>query len=292
MTNPETMDTFEADKTPVLLLGDAARGTIEAKADQMDQLDNCMEDLRRGRFHSPATIINLAACVDGRLPKLPGDALVANAAGGTLTYFVANHLISEDASDNPTVEDFTKLADFLRDQHVTIGGHTDAHAGEHKTGCGANDRLEEIYAYIAEHSDTLQEWAGKLGVEVPEDTHQRITTRAKGSTNFPLSTDIKSVLEERTTPEFMPELEGEHKEVVVVVNTRTNITLDRAALAEVYGPDTQAFNVDVWAFEEAARQISGDDEYEVQQKIAAMVYYNLATAFVLAGSGMRVVALE
>jgi hypothetical protein len=78
---------------------------------------------------------------------------------------------------------------------------------------------------------------------------------------------------------------------VAVINKRQDTTLDRNALAAEFGSDYQAFNVDAWAFEEAARVTSLSDE-EVKQKIAAMTFYNLATTLVLAGSKMRVVVIE
>ena len=63
---------------------------------------------------------------------------------------------------------------------------------------------------------------------------------------------------------------------------------DRDAIREEFGDDYQAFNVDVWAFPKSAKVIS-TDERDQQQKLAALVYYNLATALVLVGPSLRVV---
>lgn len=286
------MPNFENDKSDVMTLGSAAEGSIEAKDDQLERLDAFTERVATGAFHREVQIADLAACVDGRLPENRTGELVANSAGGTLTYFVADHLTSRRVTgEGSTLDCFTRIADYLKAQSVTLGDHTDSHAHDVKTGCGANDRLPDIYAYIANRGDVLREWAGKLGVDVPEETHLLIAERARSTTEFSPSTDIKAALLERTSPEMVPELQGDHKEVVTAVNMRENTTLDRAAMAEEFGPDMQAFNVDAWAFGQAASQIAGS-EAEANQVVVAMVYYNLATAFVLSGPGMRAVVVE
>jgi len=72
---------------------------------------------------------------------------------------------------------------------------------------------------------------------------------------------------------------------------KSGYTLNRIELKKEFGPNYQAFNVDIWSFKKAAEAISVN-EAEVQQKIAAMVYYNLATTLVLAGPSMRVVVVS
>jgi hypothetical protein len=282
----------ESDDSNFMVIGSAAEGSIEARDDQFERLEDFTERLRSGEFHRDAQITDFAACVDGRRPEKSSGMLVANSAGGTLTYFVADHLtVRGITGDGSTLEGFTRMADHLKDRGVALGDHTDSHAHGDKTGCGANDRLQEIYAYIANRGEVLRDWASKLGIDGPDEAHERIIRRAGSTTEFSSPTEIKAALLERTSPEMIPELQGGHKEVVTVINTRKHTTLDRDALAEAFGPDTQAFNVDAWQFENAAMQLT-DNEANVDDMVMAMAYYNLATAFVLSGPGMRVVVVE
>lgn len=97
-----------------------------------------------------------------------------------------------------------------------------------------------------------------------------------------------------TGSESSEELQGAHNEVVAIVNMRPGTTLDRGKLVEKYGSDYQAFNVDAWAFETAARELYNDaiSDDEVQDFVVAMTYYNIATAITLCGPNMRIIMME
>ncbi len=282
-------------ETAYIELGEMAVGTIEAGPDQQERLEECIERIARGEFHKGITsgVILPARCVDGRSPAVGAAPLAPNAAGGTESLFVADDLTTKRfaSQDGSTASGYANTLEVLRSEGYEVGGHTDSHARGDASGCGANDKLPRIYQYITERGDTLQAMAAQLGVIVPADIHELITSSARARTIFSSGAELLTLLKENAKEVYVDSLEGEHNEVVAVINKRPGTTLDRDALQAVFGPDYQAFNVDAWSFNEAARATSLTPE-EAQQKAIAMVYYNLATTLVLAGSKMRIVTME
>lgn len=277
----------------------AARGDIEAGPEQQDRLDDVTDALGRGDYHiiiewDHELKMLIARCVDGRIPEAGAGALAPNAAGGTESIFVADDLTTKRyaSEDGTTVGGYQNVITALQDKGYVVGGHTSAHPAEGKSGCGANDQLDRVYDYIAKNGDTLRGLTESFGISVPSEFHTIIVDNAAARGDFSTGRELLDVLEQNAPEEFVDKLHGEHNEVVAVINKRPGTTLDRDALKEKFGDIYQAFNVDAWAFEEAARTISGDSESEVQAKIIAMCYYNLATTMVLAGPKMRVVVLD
>lgn len=300
MTNART-DKQQERETIAYMESQFATGKIEAGPDQQERLDEITERLKSGEFHRDidwdaefwGMVMLLARCVDGRVPEDGANPLAPNAAGGTETIFVADDLTTKRyaSEDGTTLGGYSNVVAALKAKKYVVGGHTGSHAEGEKSDCGANDRLEAIYAYMAENPEALRDMAAALGVDVPQDAHDMIIGNASARTQFSAGKELLDVLRENAREEFVDKLHGDHKEVVAAINKRAGTTLDRDALRAEFGEDYEAFNVDVWAFEEAARATSFTEE-EVQQKVVAMVYYNLATTMVLVGKKMRIVVVE
>lgn len=276
-------------------LGDLAQGTIEASDAQATHLDELTEHIRTGEFSRKIVWdgpekMTIARCVDGRRPAGGMNPLAPNAAGGTETLFVADDLTAKRFAsvDDTTVGGYANVVAFLKTAGFAVGGHTDTHAAGDASGCGANDKLPLIYAYIAAHGEQLRSVAATFGVAVSDATHEMIVSNAEMRTQFSKGAELLAILKENTDQRFFDELAGDHQEVVAYLNTTPGTTLDRDALAREFS-DAQAFCVDVWAMADAARVIATSDE-DAAQKVAAMAYYNLATACVLSGPRMRVTA--
>lgn len=288
------MQTNDTLKIGFIELGSAAIGTIEARSHQQQRLDEMTQRLGRGEFHKQITngVTIPARCVDGRSLKEGVHPLAPNAAGGSESLFVADDLTMHrfGNSHESTLSDYTKTLEALKEAGYEVGGHTDVHANAPMSGCGANDKLPQIYEYIARHGDTIKTVLGTLGVEVTDATHRLIVHNAGVRSEYSSGAALLKTLRAKAHNDFIDILDGVHNEVAAVINKHPGTTLDRQALKEVFGPEYQAFNVDVWSFAEAARVISLTPE-EVAQKEIAMLYYNLATTFVLAGPKMRVIVL-
>jgi hypothetical protein len=263
-----------------------AIGSIQANGAQSERLEELTERIATGEFHHPVAegMSIPARCVDGR------------SAGGSETLFVADDLTVKGLAtpDGTTLSAYKNMLNWLRVHGFEVGGHTDTYVQGNASGCGANDKLEIIYDYIANRGDVLRAVGSDLGIAISEDVHDLIVKNAQERSQFSGGRELLNVLKENANSEFLDTLVGEHKEVATVVNMKEGTTLDRTALKNEFGPDYQAFNVDAWSFEAAAKAISVEplEAFEIEAKVVAMVYYNLATALVLAGPKMRVIVLS
>lgn len=242
-----------------------------------------------GEFHVPTEHRIVCGCIDGRC----GATVKPNSAGGTETLMVADDLTNKQfrGNDESTVSAYRNVVNFLSKAGYPVGGHDDDHAAGDASGCGANDKLSAIYEMMVRKEDYIRELAAAYGIAVDHETHALITKNAANRSSFSTGAQIKSELNEVTAGAY-DHLRGAHKEVVAVLNTKFGTSLDRDALNQEFGDDYQAFNIDVWAFEESANVIStSNNSEESRQKVVAMAYYNFATALVLCGPNMRVITL-
>lgn len=273
-----------------------AVGSIQASGVQNERLEEFTERVASGEFHRSVAEGQTipSRCVDGRSANTTSP-LAPNAAGGSETLFVADDLTVKGLAtpDGTSLSAYANMLDWLKAHHFEVGGHTDTNAQGDISGCGANDKLETIYGYMVDHGDTLRAVADDLGVNVSDKAHTLIMKNARERSQFSKGGELLSMLEEQASTEFLDVLVGSHKEVVAVINTKAGTTLDRAAVKQEFGAAYQAFNVDAWSFRAAADAISVEplEPHEIEAKVAAMVYYNLATTLVLAGPKMRVIVL-
>lgn len=272
-------------------LGAKAQGTIEAGPEQQERLQEFVERVRGGEFHVRVDEVIPRRCIDGRSPEDGFNDVAVNSAGGTETILVADLLTTERFHQDGanTNEDYGRVVDFLQDAGYKVGGHSDDHAEGEKSGCGANDKLPAIMHFMATEPDTLLQTAKAFGVNVDEATHSAITQKAASLVSeegrFSAGGELLRTLREKAGDEAVDPLSGAHNEVIALINTEYGTTLDRNALKAEFGENYQAFNVDVWAFSEAAKAISLSEE-EAKAKEVAMLYYNVAAAYVLGGPNL------
>ena len=267
----------------------AAIGSIQANDTQREQLDEITEALAAGEFHTIVDGYSLCKCIDGRYG---GFGLYPNAAGGTETLMVADDLTAQryGDSDTPTVDILQAVIARLESREQLVGGHSDEQAGDARSGCGAHDRLADIYSFIANHSDRLRSLAESLGVAVDDALHERITDNASRRVDFSNGADMTALYIEDEARHYEV-MRGAHAEVAAVVNLMPDTTFSRDDFERSFGEAYQAFNIDAWAFEEAASQLY-ESPQEIADAVAAMAYFNFATAHVLCGPQMRVIVLQ
>jgi hypothetical protein len=282
-------DTMETPPVTFMTLP-LAEGSIEAGPDQQERLEEFTQRVGSGEFHVRTDGKIPFGCIDGRDTR-DGLNPKPDSAGGTESLFVADDLMTQRyaAEDGSTVGGYAKILERVSSLGYEVGGHTDDHAAGEGSGCGANDRLPLIYGFIAQYGGQLREIATSLGVTVEDEAFNAIVANAKDRAQFSTGRELLDALKAYGQDKVDP-LEGSHKEVVAVINTKEGTTLDRLAVRKEFGPDYQAFNVDVWTFNEAAEVISETPE-EVEAATFAMTLYNLATAHVLCGKNMRVIVL-
>lgn len=283
----EGVFTMEEESPVNLLTLDIAEGSIGAE--HTDEVIDTAESIVNGDYHRTISGEVICKCIDGRNTKFGIEG--PNSAGGTLSLLVADDLTSQRfiASDEPTELGMGRLVSELGEQGQAVGIHSDTHASGENCGCGANDKLPQIYAMMVKKADDIHELAGMiLGEAVSEDVHSLIVSRASERTIFSTGAEVKAAAIDAATDEVNEVLEGDHKEVVAVINKVPNTSLDRDSLEDSTSGEYQAFNVDAWSFEASARVISENDDDMIKAKVVALTYYNLATALVLCGPNMLV----
>ena len=269
------------------MLLELGEGTIEAGADQQERLNELTERLARGEFYVATDGSIPYGCIDGRDTR---DGLTPrpDSAGGTESLFVADDLTAQRfAGDGTTRDAFARTLKFVHDAGYPVGGHTDTHAHGVASGCGANDKLPLVYDFIARNGAELRRLAAGLGIEASDEGYQKIMANASERTEFSPATDLLSELQSYGD---VATLDGDHHEVVAVINTKSGTTLDRIALRAEFGEMFEAFNVDAWTFRPSAELITPEDG-DIDATVLALAFYNLATAHVLCGKTMRVVIL-
>lgn len=278
----DTVDTINEVKYVTL---DGAVGTIEADESQLEYLDEVTRRVAMGEFHKPVTGKIPKECMDGR----PGGEMAPNSAGGTFSLTVADDLTTQRFSRGKTlVEADREVSKVVQGEGEPVGGHCTHTASGEKCGCGAKDEIMPIYGMIEDNPSLIREAVESLGIYVTDAVHNLIVKNAKARTAFPTGAELSASLKDVAGIEAESVLSGPHKEVVAAVNGIEGTSLDRQAFAEVFGDNYQAFNIDSWAFKEAAAAISLSEE-ETEMKVVALAYYNVAAAFILCGPGMRVV---
>lgn len=295
-------------------LGEAATGTIDPGSRELDvnKVEQLESDVLEGRFDIPVLegFFLPCGCIDGRCPH-DDEAFnaVPNAAGGTLSLLVGELLTTESnlaSAASNSEEALASLIAYLQTQGYgdQIGGHTGAiHLRENASdeeiakakltsGCGANDALAPIFGQMVEKPEVMLGVLDKLGISMDKDTTfpamlQKAETLLDRDGYFKAGKEVAGTLRAASPEGNCPELQGGHNEVFIRLNMAEGTTLDRRALKEAYGDDYQVFNVDVWALKKAADALSYTEE-EAENKFAAMVMYQVATALQLCGPSMKV----
>jgi hypothetical protein len=258
-------------------------------------------------FYIPSDGDFIYTCIDGRL----GDENLVgpNSAGGSISLWAAYNLIGNDVSPD-------KFFKKLSQAGLPLGGHVDEH--QHGTGCGANDRAPEIFGKIAE--EKAQDFiVSRLNDGQPlstdfVDAAKKLSTSSQGGESSRLSAIADNGGQ-------MPELKGNHTEIMVVLNNREWTTFHREYLTmagglvsdnnkanrRLYNYCTRnkdgspgevlvsAFNIDVWAFQPSAEKVlevfGENTPQNVQKFVEALTVYNIATALTLGHSSLPVVTL-
>lgn len=265
------------------------------------QIDNFSREVTRDEFQEPTDPNAISCgCVDGRCICGGSQEFGPNAAGGTFSLVMADALTTNSyrhEGEKAPEHARRMYAELIKRGHK-IGGHGDEAASGENSGCGAQDKLDavdknqpSILNYIACRGDDVRQIIESLGVEVNDSLHKHIVGKAHAlrAENYATNgAELRQAYVDSNDGDdsIVPDVEGKHKEVVLLVNTQDSTTLNRDRVKELLGDDMQAFNLDLYGLENGAEAVSIDAE-EAQEKFVAALYYNVATAGVLAGPSLR-----
>lgn len=269
-------------------IGPSHRSNVDFATMQqvVNDLDDCFVATE------PADIVP-RQCVDGRPRSDNTCAPAPNAAGGTFSAVVGDALTTNhfraDKTANAAMH-ARQIYAFLTERGYAVGGHDADHASGNDCGCGAEDKLSAMLEFIRDHGADIRIFLKDL-VAVSDQTHELIVGNASQllQSGYVCSgKELRQAFVDIAGAESVETLAGPHNELVLIVNTQPDTTLDRARLRTKFGDAYQAFNVDIPALRKAA-EITSITPLERDQKLAAMLYYNVAVAAVLADSSMPVI---
>lgn len=282
-----------------MVLNGLAQGTIgpkpriDAGEISKQEVQAFIEALHDGTLFTHVSAMTPRKCVDGRFRADRQNTFGPDAAGGTVTLVVADALTSSayrTAGERASVHTANVLRALI-DRNEVVGGHDADVVHGAGSGCGACDKLDVALKYIADRSEDLRTTMAGLGVTVDDAAAEMVRANAQKLVDEQYAdggpTIIRTV-REVAGADAVETLTGDHKEVAVVINTKPQTTLNRGLVREQFGDKFQAFNVDIWALEQSAKNLAQDDT-KAQQFYYAALCYNVAVAAVLSDASLRIV---
>lgn len=258
-----------------------------------DVVDRACEIAVGDEAYSDTNDNSLDHCYDGR-SAAHGNTIGAKAAGGTNTVVASLALRGKNRPGEKAPGHAERTARELLARGKTVGGHiaTEIH-GDHSIycGCGAADKEDDTFVYIAAYRDELQAFLRDLGIEVSDELSEEIGLQAQALVDEGYAAqqgrNVINAISAVGGEGSIEELAGGHKEVVAALNLRAGTTLDKDKLHELLGGDVQIFGADVWAMQQNANELESDPA-EAHKLFVAMLYYNLGVAAVLCNASLRV----
>lgn len=223
----------------------------------------------------------LAVCIDGRIGAFLGPKL----AGGFKTLQVAAKAVGYRVSGK-------SLYSLAKKRGFNLGAHVDTSNEEEDfvngTGCGANDKEEEIARNFNQHASDLEETVKTL-----INVNSAFNSKTYASIALSLVTEDKNELRSIVGEQFVETLvdDGEgvhgHTEWAVYFNYEDNTTIDRDAYYNATGK--KLFVVDMWYIKKLADAMA--EGVEAQKQAAelyhAMVAYQVGTYITLCDGSHR-----
>jgi hypothetical protein len=241
------------------------------------------------------------SCMDGQdtepRPSVAGGALV--------TAYAAAELIGWFGADESSVtQRLGRINKLLQAAGIKPGTHCDESAvknkfADNKTGCGADDRFNEIMMQHYDNKDIVTTLTQTILGEEFDDKAMDFASRDKvASIIAPWSpTDVVNAVG-ASTANNVEVLKSDdspthgHAELAVVFNFIDATTVDRDGLVDATGE--QVFVVDMWYIDKLAKVLATgpDAESQYKQLKHAMVAYQAATYITLCDGSQRPIILQ
>ena len=259
-----------------------------------------------------------AQCIDGRPSTTGAVSRLPRTAGGTLSIWVAQLLLSDESvlgevpASSEVVSEFDLTMTASEKKETLLRSLTDLcellvaeglpvsdHFGEHTaagSGCGAADnlaRILEVFSSSDAIAPLLEEW-GLSVADIPASA----TLRARAMTHqLPDGHSLVGAID-AAAQSTLPVLAGAHSEIAVIANGTPGTTVDGGAVgASLERDEAQVFAVDTWAFANAADHLlelgvlGADADVDRAQIVAVIAAFNAATLLTLCAPTMPTVYL-
>lgn len=224
-------------------------------------------------------------CGDGRGVKTVLEGHVRRAKsldrskvfGGGVAMTVGMKIGLGETSDQGLQELFHHSIETLKDKQIDFGAHTDDHnSGEQSanSGCGAIDRAPFVIQNAVKYKEQITDCIAALGADTGklDEVFANFSSYADQIQDGEYS-GKKVVSEVSDNGKIVKELEHNHHEMYVLLNTVEGKTVNQELIRSISGGDVQVFGVDVWRMQELAqREYPNNTEKQNTAFLSELVY--------------------
>lgn len=186
----------------------------------------------------------------------------AKVFGGGVTMTLAMQIGAGRAQGKTLTEAFHETIELLESRGIEFGAHTDNHSHDGKSGCGAIDNAPVVLANVAKYHDEIIQTILALDLGFSEEQITNVVTafeEYQAGLQEPNYSGAVVVSEIQQHGKVIKELDGEHKELFVLLNMVEGMTADQALVRDITEGQVQLFDVDVWRLQQLASAYGTDD---------------------------------
>lgn len=226
---------------------------------------------------------NVVEITEARVPRKKSLSR-AKVFGGGATMAVAT-LIGLGRHYSDKLEDvFSSAMSALDEAELNYGGHSDEHASEDKSGCGAIDNAPVIIKNALKYRSDIYDAILKL---VPEVDVQAVDEVLGNYASFAESMDATrykggDIMDKIKQHKVVKKLIRGHSEMYIVLNDIEGYTVNQHEVRDASKEFVQVFAVDVWRAVDIAQGLYSDEPEAAQTRaLISEIVFTLATAATL-----------
>lgn len=190
---------------------------------------------------------------------------------------------------------FVEAMDELDEHDIDYGAHTDEHAGDVQSGCGAIDNapliIENVSKYQAEIKATIKEIVPDIDLMLLDEV---IDSYGSYAQEMQISSyrgqDVMDEIDARE--KVIKRLMKGHNEMYVVINAVEHKTVNQFSVRDASHEVVQAFAVDLWRLNDINARVLTDDAEAQETALLSQLAYTLATAATLTDGSLPVYSIQ
>ncbi len=210
--------------------------------------------------------------------------------GATMTL---SAMIANKAMPFQNLQDaFTESMQQASSHGIDFGAHSDEHASDDKSGCGAIDNAPKILRNAVRMKSEIADTITALGIDTTglDEVNDAFGSYVSGLDDAQYNG--KSVLDGIVLQgKVIKQLKSSHNEMYIVLNTVPGYTVNQIAVRDASKESVQVFAVDVWRIQQIAEKMYTDTTSQHKALLGELVY-TLATAATLTKGDLPVYSVS
>lgn len=216
--------------------------------------------------------------------------------GGGLVMGVAAKVGLGQTKGETLTETFNDSIEELTEKGIDFGAHTGHVTNETDSGCGAIDKSPKILENTVLYAEPIRDTISTLGIsydELDDDFEEIIANNAEMvEANRDKAYSGSKVMQLiRKAGKVIKDLNDQHLERRIVINTLPGYTVNQAIVRDVTGGRVQIFATDLPRLQEIAEKMY-DDPVDQRKAFLAQVIYTLGVAATLTKGDLAVYVVE